>query len=86
MDPNDYQAEILNLLTEIRDSQREALANQELQIKLVREQLERSKTSIEESISLQRAAIEKQKLITRIALPGIFLCIVLIGYLVIKYF
>ena len=86
MDPNDYQAEILNLLTEIRDSQREALANQELQIKLVREQLERSKTSIEESISLQRAAIEKQKLITRIAPPGIFLCIVLIGYLVIKYF
>jgi hypothetical protein len=86
MDTNADQSEIVALLKEIRDSHRQALANQEQHIELVREQLQRSKASIEESISLQRIAIDKQKAVTRIALPGVILCIVLIVYLVIKYF
>lgn len=86
MDTNANQSEIAALLEEIRDLQRKALANQEQQIELVREQLQRSKTSIEESIRLQRIAIDKQKAVTRIALPGVILCIVLIVYLLIRYF
>ena len=86
MGSNANQSEIIALLTEIRDTQRKALANQEQHIELVREQLQRSKASIEESIGLQRLAISKQKAVTRIALPGVILCIVLIAYLVVRYF
>jgi hypothetical protein len=86
MDTNANKTEIVALLKEIRDAQLKALTNQEQHIELVHEQLQRSKTSIEESINLQRIALDKQKSVTRIALPGVILCIVLIAYLVIKYF
>lgn len=48
--------------------------------------MERAKKQIEESIGLQRQAIEKTRLVMRIAVPGIVLCIAAILYLVIRYF
>lgn len=79
-------SEIRNLLVEIRDNQRLALRKQEEQLAIAREQIERSKKQIEESIGLQRQAIDRVKGITRIAIPGILCCFALIIYLLIRYF
>jgi t-SNARE complex subunit (syntaxin) len=79
-------AQIQQLLTEIRDNQREALQRQEEQLRIAREQLERAKSQIAESIGLQREAIQKTRTVMRIAVPGILFCIVLIVYLVVRYF
>jgi len=80
------QDDIREILLEIRDNQLRAIENQEKHIALTREQVERAKRQIEESTGLQRQAIEKTKIVTRIVVPGLLLCIVAILYLVMKYF
>ena len=82
----DTNREILQLLTEIRDNQKQALERQQEQLNLSREQVERAKSQITESIELQKLAMKRFKSISLIAIPGIILCIVLILYLVIRYF
>lgn len=77
--------EIVALIKEIRDSQRLALARQEEHVELARQQLERSRTQVERSIELQKAAVERVKQISRIAVPGIVLCLALIVYLIVRY-
>ena len=77
--------EIVSLLKEIRDNQRSALERQTQHLELAREQIERSRTQVQQSIELQKAAINRVKQISRIALPGIAVCVVLIAYLVVKY-
>ena len=74
------------ILSEIRDNQRRALEQQEKQVALASEQLDRAKTQVEESLRLQREAIAKQRTIMRFALPGIALCIFAIIYLIVRYF
>jgi hypothetical protein len=37
-------------------------------------------------MELQRQAIDRVKRISRIAVPGIILCVILIAYLVVRYF
>jgi hypothetical protein len=73
------------LVKEIRDNQRLALARQEEHLEVARQQLERSRGQVEESIRLQRAAVARVKSITRVALPGIVLCVALILYLMLRY-
>jgi len=41
---------------------------------------------VQQSIELQKAAINRVKQVSRVALPGIALCVVLIIYLLVKYF
>lgn len=77
--------ELRDLLIEIRDNQKRALDRQEEQLAIAREQAERSKRQIEESLDLQRAAVNKTTMITRIAVPGILFCIALIVYLLLRY-
>jgi hypothetical protein len=77
--------DIRNLLLEIRDNQRRSLELQETRIEIANTQLERSRLQVDESLSLQREAIAKQKTITRIAVPGIALCIAAIIYLIVRY-
>ena len=77
--------EIKQLLTEIRDNQILALQRQQEQLDLSRQQVEREKTQIAESIELQKLAMAQFKSISIIAIPGILLCIGLILYLVIRY-
>ena len=86
MADEDRNADTVALLTEIRDNQRRALEMQREQLELVREQAEHTRASVAESIDLQRLAIRKQRLITRLALPAILLCIGLIVYLLVRYF
>lgn len=77
--------EIVALIKEIRDNQRLALARQEEHLELARQQLERSRTQVERSIELQKAAVARVKQISRIAVPGIVLCLALIVYLIARY-
>jgi len=78
-------SEIRDLLIEIRDNQRLSLQRQEEHLTLAKEQLERSRNQVQESITLQRQAVDRAKRISMVAIPGIILCVVLIVYLVVKY-
>lgn len=78
--------EIRDLLIEIRDNQRLSLQRQEEHLAIAREQIERSRNQVQESIDLQRQAVARVKRISRIAIPGIVLCIALIVYLLVRYF
>jgi hypothetical protein len=85
--PNDQnQSEMLTVLREIRDGQRALLEQVAAQRALVEEQVKRSRESIAESISLQKAALDRQRAITLFAMVGIVGCIAAILYLVIRYF
>jgi hypothetical protein len=77
---------ILDLLVEIRDNQRLSLKRQEEHLEIARGQIERSRGQLQESLELQRQAIDKVKKVSRIAVPGIGICIALIVYLLVKYF
>lgn len=77
---------VREILVEIRDNQRKSLDIQEKHVALAREQLDRARNQVEESLALQREAIAKQQLVMRMGLPAIALCILLIAYLVVRYF
>ena len=80
------QNDIREILLEIRDNQLRAIENQEQHIALTREQVDRAKKQIEESIGLQRSAMEKARVVTRVVIPAIILCLIAIFYLVFRYF
>lgn len=80
------QRELLEILREIRDRQKEAVEILKAQRALVEEQLHKSRVSVEESIGLQKTALLRQRQVTMIAIPGIIACLVAIAYLVIRYF
>jgi len=82
----DDKEKIIELLTEIRDNQRLSLQRQEEHLQIAKDQMERSRSQIQESIQLQKLAIEKVKRVSRIAVPGIAFCIALIIYLLVRYF
>ena len=78
--------DIRDLLIEIRDNQRRSLQRQEEHLAIAREQIERSRNQVEESIALQRQAVARVRRISLVALPGIALCVLLIVYLLVRYF
>jgi len=82
----DDKEKIIELLTEIRDNQRLSLQRQEEHLQIAKDQMERSRSQVQESIQLQKLAIEKVKRVSRIAVPGIAFCIALIIYLLVRYF
>ncbi len=77
--------EIAQLLTNIRDGQREALARQREQLELARAEAERMRRIADESVALQRAGIERMKLVSRVLLPVILLLVALVLWLLFKY-
>lgn len=77
--------DITSLLVEIRDTQKQALEQQALHLALAREQLDRARTQVEESLAVQREAVARQKAAMRIALPLILFCIAAIVYLIWRY-
>lgn len=79
-------SDIKQLLVEIRDNQALALQRQEEQLQIARSQMARSQNQIDESVRLQREAVERFKKVARIAVPGIVLCIAMIVYLLVRYF
>lgn len=77
--------QIVELLTDLRDGQREGLARQHEQFELARNDAERMRRIADESVALQRAGIERMQRITRIVLPVIVLLIALVVWLIFKY-
>jgi hypothetical protein len=82
----DTEQQILEVLREIREGQREALSVMEKQRALVEAQINVSRDRVEESVGLQRLALKRQRTVTLIAVPGILACIAAIAYLVLRYF
>lgn len=80
------QQQLLALLTEIRDGQREIIELLSHQQLLAAEQIQNSRVTVAESVNLQRIALQRQRMLTLIAVPGILACIAAIAYLVIRYF
>lgn len=80
------ERESVELLREIRDGQREIIALLEQNRDLAQEQLGRSREKVEESIGLQKVALQRQRTVTLIAVPGIVACIAAIVYLLVRYF
>jgi len=77
---------IESLLGEIRDNQREMLAQQRIQIDTAQKHLEQAKAQVAESLALQREAVSRARTATRIGVPAILVCIAAIAYLVFRYF
>jgi hypothetical protein len=77
--------EITELLVEIRDNQREALARQAEHLEVAKRQLEHAQARIQESMGLQREALTRQRTAMRVAVPGILVCIGAIVYLIVRY-
>jgi hypothetical protein len=78
--------EILAVLKEMRDGQREIIAHLNAQRALAEEQLQKSQQRVEESVGLQREALRRQRTITTVALPAIGLCLAAIAFLIFRYF
>jgi t-SNARE complex subunit (syntaxin) len=76
---------IVSLLTEIRDNQREMLERQRAQLEIAQAHVEQAKHQVTESLQLQREAVGRARTATRVAIPGILLCIGAIVYLVLRY-
>ena len=51
-----------------------------------KEQIEISRTTVAESVSLQRLGLKRQRSVMMVAVPGIVACIAAILYLVFRYF
>ncbi len=77
--------EIKAPLVEIRDNQRRSLAHQEEHLSITREQMERANRQVNDSLVMQKAAIDRAKQLTRIVIPVIALCIGMIVYLIVNY-
>jgi len=79
------QQQVLELLTEIRDGQRQIVDLMIKQQQIAEEQILKSRATVDESVNLQRLALQRQRTITLIAVPGILACIAAIAYLVLRY-
>ena len=80
------EQQILAVLRDIREGQREALKAMEEHRALVQEQIQVSRNNVRESVGLQRLALKRQRIVTLIAVPGILACIAAIAFLVLRYF
>lgn len=86
MSDEKFQQAMLAAVHEIRDGQRAIAELLSSQQRLAEEQIKRSREKVEESIALQKLALQRQRSITLIAVPGILACMAAIAYLVIRYF
>ena len=80
------EQQILEVLREIRDGQREIVGLLTTQRAAAEEQVKKSRESIAESVALQRLGLARQRTVTLVAIPGILACIAAIAYLVWRYF
>lgn len=86
MSDEKYRQDLLAAVIEIRDTQRAMLEQLTVQRALAEQQVKKSMATVDESIGLQRLALQRQRTITLVAVPGILACIAAIAYLVLKYF
>ena len=82
----EIEQQMLDTLREIREGQREIIQLLSAQHATAEEQVRKSRETIAESVGLQRLALQRQRTVTLIAIPGILACIAAIAYLVLRYF
>ena len=80
---NDERA--LALLTRIEENQRKAMEIAQQHLALTQAQLDRSSKSIQESLQLQRVAVQRQSLLTKFVLPVVVALILLLAWLLFKW-
>ena len=76
---------VIELLARIEENQRKALEAQERHVQIAQAQLDRSNTTIQESLQLQRVSVSRQVQALKFILPLIALLLALLGYLLVKY-
>jgi hypothetical protein len=81
-----FGQEQLQILREMREGQQQIIALMTTPQALAEEQVRRSRDSIDESVGLQKLALQRQRTVTLVAMPAIIICIAAIGYLVLRYF
>ncbi len=80
------RSDLIKLLEEIRDNQRLSLQRQEEHLAVAREQIERSRKQVDESVALQREAVARFRNGARLVLPILLLCVGALIYLLVRYF
>lgn len=80
------QDQILETLREIRDGQQEMIKLLAEHKTITEGHQQRSREMLEESMAVQRLAVQRQRNIGLIAAPAILACIAAIVYLVWRYF
>ncbi len=80
------QQQVVEILREIREGQREIIKLLSAQQVAAEEHVKKSRETVAESLGLQRLALKRQRTVTLIAVPGILACIAAIAYLVMRYF
>jgi len=80
------QQQVVDLLREIREGQREIIGLLSAQRVAAEEHIKKSRESVTESVGLQRLALTRQRTVTLIAVQGFLPCIAAIAYLVMRYF
>lgn len=83
---DDTDRQLLSLLTEIRDGQREVVQVIREQRAFVEAQNRTSHGQMLEAIELQRTAVGRQRTVMLIGVPAIFACIAVIVYVVMRLF
>ncbi len=76
---------LLEALSRIEENQRKALEIQQQNLKIAQAQFDRSNTTIQESVQLQRLAVSRQAQVTRFVIPLICVLLALLAYLLLKW-
>ena len=76
---------IASLLGKIRDNQRLALEQQRAHLAIAQTHLEQAKAQVAESLKLQLEAVNRTRIVTRVALPALLFCIAAVVYLWWRY-
>ncbi|MCB1195155.1 hypothetical protein KDK77_03130 [bacterium] len=79
------EPDISNRLNQLESSQKNIMGKLDELSRFLHEQADKTHKIREESIALQRKAIERAKRISAFAIPVLFLCVALIVYLLVKY-
>lgn len=81
----DNQEQILETLREIRDGQQEMIRLLGEHKAITEDHQQKSREMLEKSMAVQQLAVQRQRNIGLIAVPGIIACIAAIVYLVWRY-
>lgn len=80
----EHHEKIIALLTEIKENQVKARQIQEEQLALTKSQWERSFQNVNESIKMQRTALKRHALVTKILIPCLVILFVILTYIMFK--
>jgi hypothetical protein len=77
--------EVVTLLRDIRDGQQAALAQHREHLALARAEAERMRAVAEESLRVQRAAVDRARNVMLLGVPLVVVLLALLVYLLVRY-